>query len=183
MTEFQIHTIDTAPDDAQEALEGARQKFGFLPNVLGELASSPPALKAYLGLGELLGETSLTPLEQQIVLISASRSNGCTYCVAAHSAGLKMAGAGPDLIESLRDGRSPSDGKLAALAAFTVAIVERRGEVTDGETKAFLAAGYRLEQILEVLIGVAMKTISNYTNHIARTPLDAGLQPFAWTPK
>jgi AhpD family alkylhydroperoxidase len=115
MTEFKIHTIESAPAEARGALEAARQKFGFLPNLLGELAAAPSALKGYLALGELLSESSLGPVEQQIVLIAASLENGCNYCVAAHSAGLKASGGADDQIDAVRSGLPLADPKLEAL--------------------------------------------------------------------
>ena len=182
MPSFPIHTIDSAPAAARGTLEAARRKFGFLPNLLGELAAAPSALNAYLTLNELLAGSSLRPVEQQVVLITASIANGCTYCVAAHTAGLKSAGLADDQIEALREGRPLVDNKLQALRALTTAIVTQRGRITEGELRQFLDAGFAQEQVLEVLVGIAMKTLSNYTNHIAETPVDAQLQPFAWEP-
>jgi uncharacterized peroxidase-related enzyme len=182
MTEFEIHTIESAPQEARGTLEAARQNFGFLPNLLGELAAAPAALKGYVTLSELLSESSLRPIEQQLVLIAASLENGCNYCVAAHSAGLKASGGADDQIDAVRSGRPLADPKLEALRAFTTAIVNRRGLVTDAELHPFLAAGYAREQVFDVLLGVAMKTLSNYTNHIAHTPLDRPLEAFEWEP-
>jgi len=180
MTEFKIHTIESAPEAARGTLEAARQKYGFVPNLLGELASSPPAVKAYVTLSDLLGQTSLNAVEQQVVLVAASMANGCHYCVAAHTAGLKTAGLADDQIDALRSGRPLADSRLDALGAFTTAVVEQRGWIGDADVERFLSAGYTREQVFEVLLGVAMKTLSNYANHIVATPLDRQLQPFAW---
>ena len=180
MPSFTIHTIDSAPPAARGTLGAARKKFGFLPNLLGELAAAPSALSAYVTLNELLASSSLRPVEQQVVLIAASVANGCTYCVAAHTTGLKSAGLPDDQIEALREGRHLADNKLQALRALTTAIVDRRGRLNEGELQKFLNAGFTQDQVLEVLVGIAMKTLSNYTNHIADTPLDMQLQPFAW---
>lgn len=182
MIEFTIHTIESAPPEARETLEAARKQFGFLPNLLGELAAAPSALKGYVALSGLLSESSLRPIEQQLVLIAASLENGCGYCMAAHSAGLKMAGFADDQIDAVRSGRRLDDPKLEALRAFTTAVVARRGLVTQVELEQFLGAGYAKEQVLDVLLGVAMKTLSNYTNHIANTPLDQPLKAFEWQP-
>lgn len=179
---FKIHTIDSAPAAARGTLQAVRQKYGFAPNLLGELAAAPSALNAYVTLNELLAGSSLRPVEQQVVLITASIANGCTYCVAAHTASLKSAGLPDDQIEALREGRPLADPRLQALRALTTAIVDRRGRITERELRPFLDAGFTLDQVLEVLVGIAMKTLSNYTNHIAETPVDAQLQPFAWEP-
>ena len=119
---------------------------------------------------------------QQVVLVAASMANGCHYCVAAHTAGLKMAGLADDQIGALRSESPLADPKLEALRVFTSAVVQHRGHVSDADLQTFLAAGYERAQVFEVLLGVAMKTLSNYSNHIADTPLDTQLQPFAWEP-
>ncbi|MCC7241514.1 MAG: carboxymuconolactone decarboxylase family protein [Acidobacteria bacterium] len=175
-----IHTLESAPDEAKDLLKAAHDRFGFLPNLLGELAGSPPALEAYLTLGRLLEETSLTRQEQQVVLAAASVANNCKYCVAAHTAGLKAAGLAEDQIEALRSGRALADPSLEAVRSLTAAVVGSRGWVGETELRSFLDAGHTKEQVLEVLLGVAMKTLSNYTNHVAHTPLDAALEAFAW---
>jgi AhpD family alkylhydroperoxidase len=147
---------------------------------MGEMAAAPPVLNAYLALSEQFGQTSLTPIEQQVVLATVSVTNGCTYCVAVHSAGLKAVGLPDDQIDAIRSGRALRDIRLEALRAFTAAAVEQRGRLSDADLRRFHETGYEHEQVLEVLIGVAMKTLSNYVNHLAHTPLDARFQPFAW---
>lgn len=155
------------------------KKFGFVPNLIRELAAAPAAIKAYVTLNGLLDETSLSPVERQLVLATASAENGCMYCVAAHTAGLKMAGFAADQIEAARERRSLADRKLEALRIFTATVVNKRGWIDDADLDAFLQAGYTREQVLEVLVGVTTKTLSNYANHIAQTPLDKELQAFA----
>jgi uncharacterized peroxidase-related enzyme len=180
MIRFDIHTIDSAPAETREHLQAARDRFGFLPNLLAELAGAPAALDAYLTLNRLLSETSLSPQEQQVVLAAASVANRCDYCVAAHTAGLKMSGTAADDIEALRAGGHMNDPRLESVRALATDIVEQRGWPREAVVKRFLEAGHRKEQILEVLVGVAMKTLSNSTNHLAGTPLDQELSQFAW---
>ncbi len=182
MSWFTIHTVGSAPAASTATLEAVQKKYGFLPNLLGELAAAPAALKAYMTLGDLLGQTSLSPVAQQVVLVSASIANGCSYCVAAHTAGIKMAGLPDDQVEALRSGRPLADPKLEALRSFTIHLVERRGWVDEADVQKLLEAGYAREQVFEILLGVAMKTLSNYANHLADTPLDKQFQPLAWKP-
>lgn len=163
-------------------MEAVAKKFGFLPNLIRELAGAPAAVKAYVTLNGLLDETSLTSVERQIVLATTSVENGCEYCVAAHTAGLKMAGLAGHQIEAIREQRPLADRRLEALRTFTANVVNKRGWIDNADLDAFLQAGYTKEQVLEVLVGVAMKTLSNYANHIAQTPLDKELQAFAWEP-
>ncbi|MDO9269827.1 MAG: carboxymuconolactone decarboxylase family protein [Methylobacter sp.] len=181
MSQFNIYSIQNAPLAAQPLLDGAQQKFGFLPNLLGGLAESPAVLQAYLNLGVILDKTSLTPVEQQVVLLAASVENHCIYCVAVHSMLAKhKAKADAAIVDALREQQPLPDKKLDALATFTRAVVERRGKVTGIALDNFIAAGYSRSQVLEVVLGVTMKTLSNYANHIIHAPLDSQFQAEAW---
>ena len=181
MSQFNIYSIQKAPLAAQPLLEGAQQKYGFVPNLLGSLAESPAALQAYLNLGSILDKTSLTPVERQIVLLAVSVENHCTYCVAAHSMiARQMVKADASIIDALRRQQPLPDPKLDALAEFTRAVVKQRGLVTGKALDNFIAAGYSRAQVLEVVLGVTMKTLSNYANHIMHTPLDSQFQIEAW---
>jgi uncharacterized peroxidase-related enzyme len=180
MLHLPVHTLESAPPNSRSLLAAARAEFGFVPNLLGELAGAPAALDAYLTLGRLLSETSLRPVEQQIIVAAVSVANGCSYCVAAHTPGLKMAGLSDDQVAALRAARPLADARLESVRRLASAFAENRGWVSDDVLRDFLETGHRREQVLEVLVGVAMKTLSNYTNHVAGTPLDRELQPFAW---
>lgn len=181
MSQFTFYPIEKAPKAAQALLADAQQKYGFIPNLLAGFAESPATLQAYLDLGAVLNKTSLTPVEQQVVLLAASAENHCTYCVAAHSLIAKrMVKADADIVKALRELKSLPDSKLNALAIFTRAVVKQRGNVVGNALDEFLNAGYTRQQVLEVVLGVAMKTLSNYANHIMDTPLDSAFQPEAW---
>lgn len=182
MSNFSIHTIESAPDAAKDTLKIAKQKFRYVPNLLGELAASPAAARAYMALHELLAETAFTPVEQNIILTAASVANDCAYCVATHSAALMTAGLPGPEIEAIRRGDALPDPMLETLRRFTTVLVRTHGHPPEDEVEQFLDAGYDRDHIFEVLIGVAMNTLSNYTDHIAGTPLDDKLQHFAWGP-
>lgn len=181
MPNFKIYSIQDASIAAQPLLEGALQKFGFVPNLMGSFAESPAVLQTYLNLGVLFDKTSLTPIEKQIVLLAASVENHCTYCVAAHSMIAKhMVKADPAIVDALRKLKPLPDKKLDAMATFTRAVVKQRGMVTESNLDSFINAGYTRAQVLEVVLGVTFKTLSNYANHIMHTPLDTLFQPEAW---
>lgn len=177
---FPVHTLATAPEASRPLLEAARQNYGFVPNLLGVLAESPAALGAYLGIAGALDKARLTPAEQQIVAIAVSAENGCTYCVAAHSTVAHMVKAPAAAVDAVRKQLPVPDAKLEALRRFAVAVVRSRGRVGDAELQAFQRAGYDRRQLLDVLALVALKTLSNYTNHIAETPLDEAFAPQRW---
>ncbi len=179
LTQFPIHDLESAPEGARSALEGAKKNFGFLPNLLGVFAESPAALKGYLGIAGAFGSSSLSPVEQQVVLLAASALNGCTYCVGAHSTlalGVKMPA---EVLAALRSGEPLPDAKLQALATFTEQVVELRGWAQDA-LEPFFASGYTRQNVLEVILGVTQKTLSNYTNHLSDTPLDDVFAAQAW---
>jgi uncharacterized peroxidase-related enzyme len=170
---FKVHTIESAPDGAKETLVGAQKAFGFVPNLLGTMAGAPALLKAYLTVTRLFDESSLSASERQVVLLAVSAANQCEYCLAAHTAIASMQRVPADVIAAAREGRRVEDPRLEALRLFATAVTERRGHPTVEQLNAFRAAGYSDQQVLEVVLGVGMKTLSNYTNHIAGTPIDA----------
>lgn len=180
MTQFTTHTLETASTEGREVLETVKAKYGFIPNLLGNMAEAPATAKGYLALGDLLGETRFSATEQQIIMMAASRFNECDYCLGAHSTVALMQKVPADVVESIRNDLPIADPKLEALRSFTTKVVEQRGWLSNNDTEQFLAAGYDRQQILEVVLGVAMKTISNYTNHIAGTELDEAFAAQAW---
>ena len=182
MSIFDIHTRETAQAASAELLATAEKSYGFIPNLLGIFAESPATLKAYLSIGKIFDESSFSPTERQLVILTASRFNECHYCIAAHSTVAEMQNVPADVVEAIRNDRPISDNKLEALRTFTTAVVEKRGWVTEADTEAFLLAGYTRAQILEVILGISFKTLSNYTNHISDTPIDDAFMPKAWTP-
>lgn len=171
----------SAPGKAGEALAQARKSIGFVPNLLGTMAHAPSLLRAYLAVSSLFDETSLTPAERQVVLLAASAVNGCGYCMAAHSTIAAMQKVPPQVVSALRDREPIPDAKLEALRRFVEETVETRGWPSASARQAFFAAGYTEAQALEVVLGIGLKTLSNYTNHLAETPLDEVFAKMAWT--
>ena len=176
------HTVDSAPEGSKAVLQAYQDRFGFVPNIVALLAESPSTLNGYATSYNLLGDTDFTAPEQQLIFLAVSVANKCTYCVAAHSMAGQMVGLDDQTIQAVRDGKAVLDSKLAAIADFAIKVVEARGFVSNDDINDFLAAGHTQAQILDVLLGVSTKTISNYANHIANTPLDEAFAPMEWTP-
>lgn len=180
MVDFTLHDTETAPAEARERLAAARKKMGFVPNLFAKMAEAPAAVEAYQELDRIFGQTSLSPVERETVLLAVSVYNKCHFCVAAHSGRAKQAGIEAGDLQALRGGRDLPDPRLRALARFTRAVVDQRGWLDDGTVQAFLDAGFERRHVFEVLIGVSIKTLSNYANHIAATPLNEQLEGLAW---
>ncbi len=181
MTDITLFNETDAPAASRPILDGAKKGLGFVPNLYAALAGSPAALKAYTTLGDIYGETSFTKHEQQVVYLATSFENACHYCMAAHSTLAQGVNVDADVIDALRKGEALADPKLEALRSFTGKVTRERGWVGDADVQAFLDAGYTQANVIEVILGVAHKTISNYLNHIAATPVDAAFKPNAWT--
>jgi uncharacterized peroxidase-related enzyme len=165
--------LESASEQARPILEKVQKGFQFIPNLYGTFANSPALLEAYMVLDSAFEKTRLSPTERQLVLLAASVENACQYCTAAHSTVLKQfLKVPPEVVVAVRSGSPVSDHKLNALVNLTKEIVGARGYVDQQTIDSFLAAGYQKEQVLEVLIGVALKTISNYTNHLSPNELD-----------
>lgn len=178
---FVFHTAGSAPEGSKEILNGARKKMGFVPNLCAGLAESPEILNAYVAISETFKNTSLTAQEQQVVLLAVSVENGCEFCVGAHSVMARnMARVPGDVVDALRANTELPDTRLNALAEFTRAVVRERGFVQGEKLAAFLAAGFTRAQVLEVILGVGMKTISNYANHLLESPLNEQFSSEEW---
>ncbi|HKY26389.1 MAG TPA: carboxymuconolactone decarboxylase family protein [Pyrinomonadaceae bacterium] len=181
--EFTVHKPTTAPKAAQPILEATEKALGFIPNLYGVFAESPAALHAYTAIAEALKQSALTAVEQQVVAVAVSAENECAYCVAAHSTIATMVKMPQAILNELRSLSALSDEKLEALRKFAVAVVKKRGWVPKTDTEAFFAAGYTQRHVLEVITVVAMKTMSNYVNHIAETPIDQAFASQQWSPR
>ncbi len=175
-----IYTIETAPEKSRPLLEKAKKKMGMIPNILGGIAVAPAALQAYLGLSTALSQTTLSPTEQQIIALAISYVNDCAYCIAAHTTMALNARVDRTILDELRAGKPLSDKKLESLRNFAVRMQDTRGHLDAGELDAFLAAGYTEEQAYEVIVGIALKTITNLSNRLLNTPLDAAFAANRW---
>ena len=178
--EIKVHDPATAPEGSRETLNKVESAFGFIPNLMKVFAGAPPLLQASLAVSELFEQTSLDPTERQIVLLATSFENRCDYCVAAHTVIARMQKLPSDVIEALREDRPIADGKLEALRRYAAETARTRGWPSEATRKRFLEAGYTPQHALEVILGVGMKTLSNYTNHLANTPLDDAFAPGEW---
>ncbi len=181
MSNFPSHDLETAPEASKPFLEQAEKKFGSIPGLAKVLAESPQALEAYFTLNKLFTETAFDADELTVVWQAINVENSCHYCVPAHTGIAKMMGVSDEITEALRNETALPSAKLEALRTLTVQVVRGRGFVSEEQQKAFFDAGYGPRAILDVVLGLAHKTISNYTNHLSNTALDEQFKPMAWT--
>ena len=170
-------TAQTAPAEVRPTLEKIQKSFGFVPNLMATFAHSPTVLHGYLAMDAVWEKGSFTPTEQNLVLLAASVANECGYCTAAHSTVLKAFLKVPaETVAAVRAGKPLNDAKHDALVNLTKELVSTRGHASEATLQKFLAAGYAPAQAMEVLIGIALKTVSNYLDHLNPAPLDAAFQ-------
>ena len=178
---FTLHDNSSAPPASADMLSSVQKAWGFVPNLHRVLAESPAALEAYSALWGIAEKTGFTPQERNIVYLAIIYENECTYCMAGHTNLSRMAKVEPEAISAVREGRPIADPKLEALRQFAAKVTRNRGVVSEADVSAFKAAGYDNRAILDVLVLAATKLISNYTNHLAQTPLDAFMKGAEWS--
>jgi len=181
MTQFTTHSVETAPQDSKPLLEAIQNSMGFTPNLLATMAEAPALLEGYMALAGINDKSSFSETERQIVLMTNNIQNGCTYCMAAHTTISQMKGVEAEVIDALRNQSAMPNGKYEALRDFTKTVNETRGYPTEAQVANFLNAGYSKQHILEVVLGTALKVMSNYTNHIAKTELDEAFSTNRWS--
>ena len=180
MTTLKVHNIETAPEGSKKSLEQSIKAFGMLPGLHAVLAGAPNVLEAYKNLHELFANSSFNNEELTVVWQTINVEHECHYCVPAHTAIANMMKVDESITEALRNETPLEDSKLEALRTLTLAITHNRGHVSQEELTAFYTVGYGEQQVLEIILGLSQKVISNYTNHIANTAVDAPFQPFVW---
>ncbi|MEE9397982.1 MAG: carboxymuconolactone decarboxylase family protein [Methylococcales bacterium] len=172
MSEFTAYTLDTAPQASRQILQNAEQQLGFIPNLYAAIAESPATLEAYQVLTTLFDNTAFTVTERQLVLLSISRFRNCSYCLAAHGTIAKLQKIPTEIIHAVYYNEPLADTKLEALRTFTHAVLNANGWVDKKALQSFYQVGYQKQHVLEVVLGISFKTLSNYVNHINDTPID-----------
>lgn len=175
-------TLETADAKAKPLLEQANETLGFVPNMYEGMAKAPGVLDTYLhGYALFRQDSGFAPPEQEVVFLTISWLNGCGYCMSAHSMlADKMSQVPAEVLEAIRNGQPIPDERLAALAAFTKVMFETRGMPGEADVEAFLAAGFEEQHVLQIVLALAVKTLSNYANHVNHPPVDEAFADYAW---
>ena len=181
MMTFPSHTLESAPEASRPLLEKSQKAFGRLPGLHKVLAENPQAFEAYQALHKLFTETAFNADELTVVWQTINVEHECHYCVPAHTGIARMMKVSDDITEALRNETALPRPELQALRLFTLQIVRQRGNVTEDQMQTFFDAGYDHRAVLDIVLSLAQKTMSNYINHMAQTPVDEVFKPLAWT--
>lgn len=170
MTKFTIPNRGEVSENNQAIFDNLQKGLGFVPNLYAYYAKNETALGDYLTLQNR--KSTLNAKEKEVINLVTSQINGCRYCQSAHTALGKMYGFTDEQVIELRKGNASFDSKLDALAKFTASIVENRGKATEESKVALFVAGYTEANLIDVVIAVGDKTISNYIHNVADFPID-----------
>jgi AhpD family alkylhydroperoxidase len=179
MTMFTQHTIESAPAASRRSMTAVTAKQGYLPAAVGLLAESPEALESFLRLSATFDACTLDPLAREVVIMTVAVRNGCHLCVAMHAARLAALGADPAVATALRTGAALEEGRLDAVRAFTLRVLDTAGEAGEESLAEFLGHGFTRRNALEIVLGIGAYTLSTLANRLTGAPVDEELRAFA----
>ena len=180
--QYRIHTIASAPEKARDALRALESAFGFIPNAAATMAESPILLAGFVNVFRAFHGGTFTGAERQALLLSNAVANASAWAVAFHSTLALKEGVSADDVIAIRAKRLPKDTRLAALSAFTRALLEKRGHVDARDLATFTGAGFRSDQVLEVIVGLATSAMANYAASVTTPPLEDAFKAQSWAP-
>lgn len=179
MAEFTLYTQGNAPEESKSLMADSVAAFGMVPNLHAVMAEAPTLLKGYQVLHDLFQKTSFNAEELTVVWQSINVEHECHYCVPAHSAIAASMKVDQGIVDALVNETPLADAKLETLRETTLAMTRNRGVISNEQIEKFFAVGYGKQQLLEIIVGLSQKVMSNYTNHLADTPVDEPFKKFA----
>jgi uncharacterized peroxidase-related enzyme len=168
-----ITTVDrhAADEGVRKNFDAVQKQLGMVPNMMRTMARSPVILEGYLALNTALNRGLLPARLKEQIALAIAEANGCDYCLSAHSALGRGAGLSDDQLDASRDGHA-SDAKTDIALQFALAVLERRGGVSNDELSRVRAAGFTDGEIAEIVAHVGVSVFTNYFNRVAETEID-----------
>ncbi|MDN3546765.1 carboxymuconolactone decarboxylase family protein [Mucilaginibacter aquaedulcis] len=167
---FSVPTRAEVSASNQAIFDNLQKGLGFVPNLFAYFAKNETALADYLALQNR--KSTLRGKERELINLVTSQVNDCHYCRAAHTVLGKMNGFTDEQILDIRRGHAPFDSKLDALAKFTKAVVNTRGNASAAVVEAFFEAGYSEANMIDVIITIGDKIITNYMHNLTKLEID-----------
>jgi uncharacterized peroxidase-related enzyme len=166
-----LTTIQNAPAASQGMLQAINDAFGTIPNMFRAVANSSAALASMWGGFSALGGGRLSATLGEQIAVAVAERNGCHYCLAAHTALGRKAGASAETMAQAQLGQS-SDPRTAAALGFAIKVVDQRAQVSPNDVAVLRQAGFDDGDIVEILAHVALNLYTNYINVALDVPLD-----------
>jgi len=179
MNQLDLFDLESAPEGSRPLLENSIKGFGMIPNLHAVMAGSPQVLEAYQMLHKMFQGSSFNKDELTVIWQTINMEHNCHYCVPAHTAVAHMMEIDKSLIDAITNQEPLPSEKLQVLQSTTLKIVRERGTISSADIDAFYTAGYAPRQLMEIVLGLAQKVMSNYINHMAKTPIDEPFKEFA----
>ena len=172
MTRISIPAADQTPAASRPLLDAVNRQLGIVPNLMKVLGNSPAALGGYLNLNGALAKGTIGVKTGERIALAIAEFNRCGYCLAAHTyLGKHVAKLDDAEITANRNGSS-SEAKADAAVRFAVNVAQERGHVSDIAVQAVKSAGYSDAEVMEIVLHVALNTLTNYVNEVAQTEID-----------
>lgn len=171
MSRIELLTAATAPAASQPVLAQIEGAFGATPNMFRAVSNSPAALKSMWSSFGALGAGTLDAKLGEQIAVAIADANGCEYCLAAHTALGRKAGATSADMSAAQAGQS-DDPKTAAALRFASRVVEHRAHIAADDVKALHAAGFDDGEVMEIMAHIALNLFTNYVNVAFAVPLD-----------
>lgn len=180
MHDYNVHTVQSAPEGSRQSLESLQKAFGMIPNLAATMAESPTLISGFVGALMTFAGGTFTGGERQVILLTSATVNQSAWAVAFHSTAALREGVPAADVEAIRNGKLPADRKTAVLAATARALCVKRGAIDADERAAFEGVGYTPAQLLEAITGLGASLMANYAGNITNPPLEAPFQAQAW---
>ena len=175
MTTINVPTRDEVSPANQAIFDKLKSGLGTVPNLYATLAHSENALDSYLAFQNAM--SSITGKAREVVNLVVSQVNACEYCLAAHTIIGKMSGFTDEQILEIRSGKASFDAKFDALAKLVRNIAINRGHADQALVDAFFAAGWTKANLVDAIIVIGDKTVTNYLHGTTRVPVDFPAAP------
>ena len=170
MKTFEVPTREQVSETNQHIFDNLKKGLGMVPNLYATFAHSTNALSSYVTLQSM--KSSLSNKEKEVVNLVVSQINECIYCLSAHTAIGKMNGFSDEQIIKIRKVAIDFDAKLQALAQFVKETTIERGHPSQTSVEAFLEAGYTKAQLVDTIVLIGDKIITNYLHGVTQVPVD-----------
>ncbi|NOS57077.1 MAG: carboxymuconolactone decarboxylase family protein [Cyclobacteriaceae bacterium] len=169
-TTFLVPAREQMSESNLPVYDALQKGLGFVPNLFATLGLSDNGLNRYISFQN--AKSSLTNKEKEAINLIVSEVNNCKYCKAAHTAIGKMNGFTDEQTVELRKAKVSFDAKLNALVGLAENITKSRGHIDSKILGSFFEAGYTQENLVDVIIQIGEKTITNYLHSITQIPID-----------
>ncbi|MCU0450911.1 MAG: carboxymuconolactone decarboxylase family protein [Bernardetiaceae bacterium] len=167
---FAVPTREEVSPANQAIFDHMQKAFGRVPNLYATFALNETGLGDYLALQNR--KSTLTAKEREVINLVVSQVNDCKYCVPAHTAVAKMHGFTDAQVLEIRRAQVTFDPKLDALAKFVKETAVNKGRPSEKALEHLFEAGYTQASLIDMVMVIGDKIMSNYLHNITQIPVD-----------